>query len=187
MPSPPLQSVVSHAAIDAAIDQVIVAPVTEADLPAIFDLNARIFGPGRFARTAYRIREGAPLISRFCLKAVQTGGRSGDQLIAAIRFTEVRIGGQPGGLLLGPLAVENGFAGLGFGRRLIADGLDAARTAGLGLCVLVGDQPYYGRFGFVVVPPGQIRLPGPADPGRMLAAELRPGGFSQYRGMVSCA
>jgi predicted N-acetyltransferase YhbS len=181
MPSTPAQSVASHS----AIEHPIVSPVTAADLPAIFDLNARIFGPGRFARTAYRIREGAPLISRFCLKATEDYGRGG-QLIAAIRFTEVTIGGQPGGLLLGPLAVESAYAGLGHGRRLIADGLGYARAAGLGLCVLVGDQPYYGRFGFVVMPPGQISLPGPADPGRMLGAELRAGAFGQYRGMVSC-
>jgi predicted N-acetyltransferase YhbS len=165
-----------------AIEHISVSPITDADLPAIFDLNARVFGPGRFARTAYRIREGAPLISRFCLKATTDDG----QLIAAIRFTEVMIGGQPGGLLLGPLAVESAYAGLGHGKRLIADGLSLAQKAGLGLCLLVGDQPYYGRFGFVVLPPGQIELPGPADPRRMLGADLRPGALSQYSGMVSC-
>jgi predicted N-acetyltransferase YhbS len=158
---------------------VVVSPVTAADLPAIFDLNERVFGPGRFTRTAYRIREGMPLISRFCLKATQ-----GPALVAAIRFTEVTIGGQPGGLLLGPLAVENGYAGLGHGKRLIADGLANAKAAGLRICVLVGNEPYYGRFGFVVLPRGQIELPGPADPGRMLGAELSPGALGQYRGLV---
>ena len=53
------------------ISPVIVSPVTAIDLPAVFDLNERVFGPGRFARTAYRIREGMPLISRFCLKATE--------------------------------------------------------------------------------------------------------------------
>jgi predicted N-acetyltransferase YhbS len=161
------------------VPPVIVSAITAADLPSIFDLNERVFGPGRFTRTAYRIREGLPLISRFCLKATQ-----GQALVAAIRFTEVTIGGQPGGLLLGPLAVETGYAGLGHGKRLIADGLANAKSAGLRICVLVGNEPYYGRFGFVVLPPGQIELPGPADPSRMLGAELSPGALGQYRGMV---
>jgi predicted N-acetyltransferase YhbS len=202
VPSPSLSPVSSFAGPDGAL--VTVSAVTALDLPAIFDLNARAFGPGRFARTAYRIREGVPLISRFCLKASlhppfqspafqspsfqspapQPLATGGSKLIAAIRFTEVSIGGMPGGLLLGPLAVEPAFAGLGFGRRLIGDGLANAKAAGLGLCVLVGDAPYYARFGFTVLPPGQIVLPGPADPGRMLGAELTPGAFGRYRGPV---
>jgi predicted N-acetyltransferase YhbS len=162
---------------------IIVSPVTRSDLPAIHDLNERVFGPGRFTRTAYRIREGLPLISRFCLK-VTLDEPAGAKLIAAIRFTEVTIGGQPGGLLLGPLAVETGYEGRGYGKRLIADGLANAKAAGVRICVLVGNAPYYGRFGFVVLPPGQIELPGPADPARMLGAELSAGAFAHYRGMV---
>ncbi len=161
------------------VTPVVTSAVNTRDLNAIFDLNERVFGPGRFTRTAYRIREGLPLISRFCLKATE-----GEKLIAAIRFTEVTIGGQPGAVMLGPLAVENGYAGLGHGKRLIAQGLANAKAAGLRLCLLVGNEPYYGRFGFVVLPRGQIELPGPADPGRMLGAEFVPGAISQYRGMV---
>jgi predicted N-acetyltransferase YhbS len=162
-----------------AVTPVVVSAVTALDLQAIFDLNERVFGPGRFTRTAYRIREGLPLISKFCLKA-----SLGTKLIAAIRFTEVTIGGQPGGLMLGPLAVENGYAGLGHGKRLIAEGMANAKAAGLKLCILVGNEPYYGRFGFVALPRGQIELPGPADPTRMLGAEFVPGAVGQYRGMV---
>jgi predicted N-acetyltransferase YhbS len=169
-----------------AVAQIAVSPVAAADLPTIFDLNERVFGPGRFARTAYRIREGLPLISRFCLKATLNEA-AGPKLVAAIRFTEVTIGGQSGGLLLGPLAVEAGYAGLGFGKRLIADGMANAKAAGLGICVLVGNQPYYGRFGFVVLPPGQIELPGPADPARMLGCPLQPDALNRYRGLVRAA
>jgi predicted N-acetyltransferase YhbS len=158
---------------------VTVRPAEPDDLPAIKALQPRAFGPGRFARTAYRIREGLPLISRFCLVAVTP-----DQLIAAIRFTEVTIGGEPGGLLLGPLAVEPAYAGQGHGKRLVAGGLANARSAGLSLSILVGNEPYYARFGFVRVPAGQIWLPGPADPARILAAELAPGALGRYRGMV---
>lgn len=161
---------------------VIVRPATLDDLPAIRALQPRAFGPGRFTRTAYRVREGVPLISRFCLVAV-----AGERLIAAIRFTEVKIGGVAGGLLLGPLAVEPEFAGQGHGRRLVAEGLANAKAAGMRISILVGDEAYYARFGFVRVPPGQITLPGPADPARILAAELAPGALAEYRGVVSAA
>ena len=152
------------------------------DLPAIRDLQFRAFGPGRFARTAYRIREGKPLISRFCLVA-----SSGAELIAAIRFTEVTIGGVSGALLLGPLAVEPAYAGLGHGKRLVAEGLANGKTAGIKLSVLVGNESYYARFGFVRVQPGQICFPGPVDPHRILAAALAPDALAGFRGLITAA
>jgi predicted N-acetyltransferase YhbS len=88
---------------------------------------------------------------------------------------------------LGPLAVDPDFAGKGFGRQLIAEALAAAKADGVRLVVLVGDEPYYGRFGFRPVPPGQITLPGPVDPHRLLASELEPGALASYRGMVVAA
>jgi predicted N-acetyltransferase YhbS len=159
--------------------EIIVEPVEDSDLPDVLALNARAFGPGRFARTAYRVREGTPPVSRFCLMA-----RVGGELVASIRFTEVTIGGKGGALLLGPLAVEERYAGLGYGKRLVADGLEKARAAGIDLVVLVGDESYYGRFGFKRVPPGRIRLPGPVDPARVLAVELSPGALEEVSGLV---
>lgn len=159
--------------------EIVVAPVTEADLPEILRLNARTFGPGRFSRTAYRIREGLPDISPFCLL-----GRISGELVASIRFSEITIGGKGGALLLGPLIVEARYAGLGYGKRLIADGLEKARAAGIELVVLVGDEPYYSRFGFKPVPPGRILMPGPVDPARLLAVELQPDAIGRYSGLV---
>lgn len=152
------------------------------DLPAMIALQARAFSPGRFVRTAYRIREGAPELSPFCRVAV-----IGDRLVAALRMTEIVIGREAGALLLGPLAVEPEEAGRGYGRRLVAESMEAATTAGVKLIVLVGDVPYYGRFGFRPVPPGQIRMPGPVDPARLLAAELQPGALATFRGLVAHA
>jgi predicted N-acetyltransferase YhbS len=86
---------------------------------------------------------------------------------------------------LGPLAVDPDFAGKGFGRALIAEALAAAKAGRIRLVVLVGDEPYYGRFGFHPVPPGQITLPGPVDARRLLAAELEAGTLSSYRGAVA--
>jgi predicted N-acetyltransferase YhbS len=154
-------------------------PIAPADLPLIAELHARVFGPGRFTRTAYRVREGAPPISRFCRAALLDG-----HIIAAVRFTDIAIGETEGALLLGPLAVDPEYAGKGFGRQLIGEALEAAKADGVRLVVLVGDEPYYGRFGFRPVPPGQITLPGPVDARRLLAAELEPGAFAAYKGSV---
>ena len=150
------------------------------DLEEISALHARVFGPGRFARSAYRVREGTEGVSRFC-----RGAFFGERLIAALRMTEVAVGGRSGALLLGPLAVAPEFAGQGFGRQLIAETIEASRAAGVKLIVLVGDEPYYGRFGFRVVPNGQVTFPGPADPARILAAELVSGALNDYRGLVA--
>jgi len=155
-------------------------PLTQADLPHVARLHARVFGPGRYARTAYRVREGSPAISSYCRVAVD-----GDRIIAAVGFTSIGVGGTGGALLLGPLAVDPEFAGQGYGRALIAEALDEAKKTGVRLVVLVGDEPYYGRFGFRPVPPGQITLPGPVDPRRVLAAELSEGALASYRGVVA--
>ena len=160
---------------------VVVSPVGLGDLAAISDLHARVFGPGRFTRTAYRVREGTAPVSRFCLKALLAG-----RLVAVVRFTEITIGGSGEAAMLGPLAVEPAHAGLGYGKRLVAEGVAACRRAGLGLVVLVGNEPYYGRFGFKQLPPGRIWLPGPVEPGRLLAAGLQEGA-GRLAGLVAAA
>jgi predicted N-acetyltransferase YhbS len=150
-----------------------------ADLPAVSALHAAAFGPGRFARTAYRVREGTPDISPFC-----RGAFVGGELIACLRLTVVSIGGRSPHLLLGPLAVAKAYAGQGFGKALVSECLVDAGKAGIGVVVLVGDLAYYGRFGFALVPPGQILFPGPVDPHRILAAETTPGALATARGTV---
>jgi len=152
------------------------------DLPEVLALHARAFGPGRFVRTAYRVREGTPPISPFCMVT-----KVGDEVVASIRFTEVTIGGKPGALLLGPLAVEARYAGLGYGKRLVAEGLERARQAGITVVVLVGDEPYYRQFGFKRIGLARIKMPGPVDPARMLAAELQPGALATFEGLVEPA
>jgi predicted N-acetyltransferase YhbS len=142
-------------------------------------LSAMAFGPGRFARTAYRIREGVAAVPALCLTAWADGA-----LIGGVRFTPVAIGGKPGALLLGPLVIDPGHAGQGFGRGLVGEGLSRAREQGFRLVLLVGDLPYYSRMGFSVVPPGQIALPGPVDPARLLAAELEAGALGGFRGLL---
>lgn len=157
----------------------ITRPVTDADQPAISALHARVFGPGRFARSAYRVREGTVFASPFCRLAILEGS-----LIAALRLTPVTIGGAKGALLLGPLAVDPMHANKGYGRQLTAEGFAAAAVAGFKLVVLVGNLSYYSRMEFVVAPRGQIWLPGPADPARILVRELVAGSVAQFKGVV---
>lgn len=152
---------------------------TPADLAELLDLHARALGPGRFARTAYRVREGGGDVQTLSFVA-----RKDERLAGGIRFTAITVGGEPGALMLGPLVVEPEFAGQGCGRKLIAHGLQSARSQGFALVVLVGDRPYYERFGFAPVPPGQVEFPGPVNPGRILAAELIEGSLVRMRGKI---
>ena len=160
--------------------QVIMRPVEAGDLAAISDLHARAFGPGRYTRTAYRIREGTGAFSPYCRVCLIDG-----RLVAAVRFTEISIGGKGAALLLGPLAVDPAFANQGYGRSLVANALEDARDARIALVVLVGDEPYYGRLGFRRIPVGKITLPGPVNPSRLLAAELVPDALATYAGVIA--
>jgi len=139
------------------------------DAPLLSQLSAEAFGPGRFARAAYRVREGAAPVAGLSLT-----GWLADRLVAGIRFTAVAIGAEGRALLLGPLVVGPAYKGQGYGKALVSEGIACARERDFRLVLLVGDMPYYGRFGFSPVPPGQITLPGPVDPARLLALELVP-------------
>jgi predicted N-acetyltransferase YhbS len=151
----------------------------EGDAEILSELSAQAFGPGRFARSAYRVREGVPPVEDLCLCG-QLNGR----LVGGIRFTAIHIGEMEGAALLGPLVVDPAEKGKGYGRALVEEGLARARGDGFSLVLLVGDMPYYARFGFQPVPPGQIALPGPVDPARLLALELVPGTLGAARGAV---
>ncbi|MFG1347346.1 N-acetyltransferase [Xanthobacter autotrophicus DSM 431] len=158
-----------------------IALETPADDQDIDKLHERTFGPGRFARTAFRIRE-----QTGHERALSFTARVGNMLVGSVRLTQVRIGTTPA-LLLGPLTVEPPFQSVGIGARLMEVALGAARQAGHRLVVLVGDAPYYARFGFSRIPFGVVTLPGPVDPARLLVAELADGAFAGVAGMVSGA
>lgn len=156
--------------------------VTAADLEAVETLHDAVFGPGALTRTAYRVREAQPRSTPHCRVLFD-----GKVLVAAIRFTAIRIGGVDGALMLGPLGVAAAYANQGHGRRLIVEGLASARAGGLAAALLVGDPPYYARFGFSRVPPGRIEMPGPVDAARLLLAELTPGSGVHFKGRVTGA
>ena len=155
-----------------------ILPETAADAMAIERLHERTFGPGRYAKSAYRLREGRGHTLDLSFTA-----RVGSLLIGSVRLTPVCIGETPA-LLLGPLTVEPPFRGHGVGGALIARALREAKAAGHSLVVLVGDAPFYAKSGFKPIAKGQVKMPGPVDPARLLVAELKTGAFEGVAGMI---
>lgn len=155
-----------------------ILPETADDATAIERLYERTFGPGRLAKTAYRLREG--MDHRLDLSFT---ARIGTLLVGSVRLTPIRIGAAPA-LLLGPLTVEPPFRDRGIGRALIMRALEEARGRGHRLVLLVGDEPYYGRCGFKRIPKRQVEMPGPVDPSRLLICELIEGAFAGVTGPV---
>jgi predicted N-acetyltransferase YhbS len=155
-----------------------ILPETLDDAEAIERLHERTFGPGRYARSAYRIREGRTHALNLSFTA-----RIGTLLVGSVRLTPICIGETPA-LLLGPLTVEPPFRGRGIGGALITRALTDAKAAGHSLVVLVGDEPLYSKVGFKRIPKGQMKMPGPVDPARLLVAELKPGAFIGVSGMI---
>ena len=151
---------------------------TADDEAAIERLHERTFGPGRYAKTAYRIREDVSHNLELSFVA-----RIGTLMVGSVRLSPIRIGETPA-LLLGPLTIEPPFRERGIGQALMARALEAAKAQGHRLVVLVGDEPYYGKAGFKPIAKGQVTLPGPVDPARLLVAELADGAFAGVKGMI---
>lgn len=153
-------------------------PETEADwweVEALFDL---CFAPGREALSSYRLRDGVPPVADLSRVARDKAGI----LAGAIRFWPVRVGPAPA-LLLGPIAVHPTHQGEGLGGALIRDALAAAQDAGWDRAMLVGDAPYYGRFGFARL--DGVDMPPPTNPERVLGTALTKGAWTGVRGTVS--
>jgi predicted N-acetyltransferase YhbS len=155
-----------------------ILPETPDEATAIERLHERTFGPGRYAKSAYRLREkvGHRLDVSFT-------ARIGTLLVGSVRLSPIRIGDTQA-LLLGPLTVEPAFRERGVGHALIERALKEATVKGYRLVVLVGDEPFYGKSGFKPIPPGRAIMPGPVDPARLLVAELSPGAFDGVSGPI---
>ena len=144
----------------------------------IDDINAEAFGPGRFTRAAYKIREGGPHVRSLSFVAMH-----GDQVIASVRMTPISAG-EGRAQMLGPLAVRPDFKNMSIGRKLVAMALAAAAKAVEPAVILVGEEPYYGPLGFTRIPRGQIEMPRPVDLDRLLAHEIVPGAVALLAGEV---
>ncbi|MEM8876375.1 MAG: N-acetyltransferase [Pseudomonadota bacterium] len=157
---------------------VVLREAQKSDDGATEALAAAVFGPGRFAKTAYRLRRDNPPVEALCHVCTVD-----ERLVAAITFSRVLIG-ETRALLLGPLAVEHAWKNRGIGLALMQTGLNKAQASGESLFILVGDAPYYARAGFEPVPRGQMQMPGPVDPARLLAFALVPGALERAIGAV---
>jgi predicted N-acetyltransferase YhbS len=155
-----------------------ILPEAPGDAAAIERLHERTFGPGRYAKTAYRVRERISHSLELSFTA-----RIGTLLVGSVRLSPIRIG-EAKALLLGPLTVEPPFRDRGVGQALISRALAEARTKGHRLVILVGDKPYYTKCGFKQVAAGRVAMPGPVDPTRLLVAELADDAFKDVAGPV---
>ena len=151
------------------------APAHDAEIDLI---NEEAFGPGRFARAAYRIREDGPHDRGLSFVAMKDGA-----IVGSVRMTPIAAGAGRG-QMLGPLAVRPAFKNLGSGRRLVALALEEAAKARVPAVMLVGDQPYYGPLGFTKVPHGQLTFPRPVDLNRVLVYEISHGAARKLAGEV---
>lgn len=143
-------------------------------------LHESVFGPGRYTRTAFRVREGCSADTRFCFVAL-----SDDLLVGSVRLTRVQIGGGQA-YLLGPLCVVKSLQGSGIGKTLVAKVLEAVHHEACLPVILVGDASYYGPLGFRRAPK-TIKMPGPVDYARLLIAwPEKEDRQADYTGMMRC-
>lgn len=136
---------------------------TPQDDEFVENLQALAFGPGRFARTAFRVRERFPIDKSLSLIA-EIGGVP----VSSVWMTPISVGGV-NGYLLGPLATDPNYRGQGAGKLLVREACRLALERGdVRFVLLVGDEPYYGPLGFARTTPGAVEFPGPVDPARVL-------------------
>jgi predicted N-acetyltransferase YhbS len=137
------------------------------------------FGANRHTRTCQRLRDGRAPAEGLALSAVRQG-----QLVGTVRLWHVSAGGIPA-LMLGPLAVDPDSRKFGVGAALMARAIEVARQRGHGAVILLGDPPYYARFGFSGLKTGELSLPGPFERDRLLGLELREGALDGAWGMIA--
>jgi predicted N-acetyltransferase YhbS len=137
----------------------------------------RALGPTRLAKTSERLREGR-------LPVLALSARFDGRLVGTLRLWAVEAGDGCRALLLGPLAVTPELQGQGIGARLMRGALNRAAAAGHGAVLLVGDAPYYARFGFSAALTGRLELPGPVERHRFLGHELRAGALAGACGLL---
>lgn len=145
------------------------------EVEALFDL---CFSPGREALSSYRLREEVEPVAALCLVLRDEGGA----VAAAIRYWPVCVGGRPA-LLLGPIAVHPTRQGEGLGGYLMQESLRRAADLGWDRVLLVGDEPYYRRWGFARL--DAVEMPPPTNPARVLGLSLTPGAWDEARGHVT--
>ena len=151
-----------------------------ADVVAREALLDAAYGTSRFTKASERLREGRLPADGLALVAVERG-----RIVGTVRLWHVAAGSECPALLLGPLAVDPACRNRGIGSALVRRAVARARLAGHRAIILVGDAPYYGRFGFTTAPTGELWMPGRFERDRLLALELKPGALAGARGLIA--
>jgi predicted N-acetyltransferase YhbS len=136
------------------------------------------FGVNRHARTCQRLRDGRAPSKGLAFSAVRNG-----KLVGTVRLWHVSAGDKPA-LMLGPIAIDASCRRLGIGAALMNHALATAKARGHSAVVLLGDAPYYARFGFSAAKTADLALPGPFERERLLGLELRDGALDGASGMI---
>jgi predicted N-acetyltransferase YhbS len=144
-----------------------IVPDVDTHLAAVEALYDEVFGPGRFAKTAERLREGNTKIAEASFVAVDAEG-----VVGVVRVWPVTVGGKGRAAFLGPIAVAERRRGNGVAFKLMERAIGVCREQGYAAVILVGDHEYYDRFGFQPAGPGRFLLPGPVDQNRILIRNL---------------
>jgi predicted N-acetyltransferase YhbS len=159
-----------------------IAAETAADIPAREALLERAMGPGRKRKSSEQLRRGRKPSEGLAFVARAADGR----IVGTVRLWDVAAGSHPA-LLLGPLAVDPSLKNAGIGATLVHHAIGEARRLGHRAILLVGDEPYYGRFGFTAEKTGSLAMPGPYERHRLLSLELEAGAFDDACGIITAA
>ena len=148
----------------------------------------KTFGKTRLRKTSERLREGRLPAEGLAFTALDDAiGKGGSRVVGTIRLWSIIAGSAGPSLLLGPLAVDCKLQGKGIGGKLMAHAVNTARVLGHDSVLLVGDAPYYARFGFDAAHTRSLHLPGPVDRSRFLGLELTPGALDGAEGLVAAS
>jgi predicted N-acetyltransferase YhbS len=163
---------------------VVIVAETAADIPAREALLDRAMGVGRKRKSSEKLRRGRRPSEGLAFAARDASGA----LIGTVRLWDVRLGERGDtALLLGPLAVDPDLKGAGVGSALMRHSIEEARRLGHRAILLVGDAPYYERFGFSADKTGNLAMPGPYERHRFLALELQPGALDGAEGVLKAS
>ena len=147
---------------------------------AIEALYDRTFGPGHFAKTAERLREGNASLPDVTRVAVSDG-----EVIGVCRVWPIFVGAdRTPAVFIGPVAVSPEFQGQRLGLTITGESLEAATKAGWGAAIIIGSQTYFGELGFTPVAPDRFTFPGPQDMTRVMVRDLA-GSADALSGMLS--
>jgi predicted N-acetyltransferase YhbS len=162
----------------------VIVAETAADIAAREALLDRAMGPKRRKKSSEKLRRGRRPSEGLAFVARDAAGA----VIGTVRLWDVKLGDSgPAALLLGPLAVDPALKDAGIGSALMRHAIAEAARLGHAAILLVGDAPYYGRFGFSAAKTGALAMPGPYERHRLLALELADGALEGARGTLKAA